>query len=284
MGKVNSFLNNLRGSLIPHHFYYQKISRQPFYMSILYFIGLLFLINVILFISILLKFSPSKVHASISSVGKSVSSYPDNLVLTLHQGGLVSTYERPYFFWMNDGSRQILLAVIDENAVPSKIYEYRSFALVSARTITFWPSKNTNKIHTYPLSFLGDRTITRADVESLMSITGAFNRVLPIVYIIVAALFLSLSFISSIIINLLYIAFASVIILLLFRLVFPQKRAGYLSTYKIGLHAVTTPLFVLYGLSLIGIQPSHMHVLFFILLVIFIGGGLHEALWTKRKD
>ncbi len=284
MKNVNTFLDTFKNSLIPHHPFYHRLVRSSIFSSIFYFISLILILNLFLLIYIASMISPFRLRENIHRLSQSLASYPKNLTITLSGGGLVTNYDRPYFMWLNKDNEHTLIAVVDETADPQKIYEYNSLLLAGARSVSFWPVKSTQKIYTVPLSWIGSQTITKNTLLTWAENATFLGNILPFLYPLALLMLFIALMLGSLIANLFYLLVASLLGLVLIRFLPTHKKINFMTVFKISLHAVTLPLLIDYALSIFKLRPSFMGFMYFVLLTLFVCGGVYEAFWVKRSN
>lgn len=284
MKKVKTFLGQIKNSLLPHHTFYQQILRHPLKNALIYFCAFVIVLNSILFLAVLKKGSPSTIHKILGVIVSGLSSYPPELTISIEKGNLISNADKPYLLWLNNDGKPSLVAVVDESAQTESIFTYRSILLLTRKHLIIWPMHNTKEHFVIPFVPYGTHRIDEAFVREFISNLMFIDRALTIFYLMGLMILFGLLILISLIVNSVYIVGASFLALLFFRFVYKKNTVHLIPTMKIGLHAITLPLIVDYSLTMAGIRPPFMHILFFGLFTVFVIGGIYESYWVKGKD
>lgn len=279
--KVKSFLHVFTNSLLPQSHYYKTVLKTKFSFSFKYFVSLVLLLNAIIIVIGVIILNPFTLSDVISNLSNNLQAYPKNLTVILNKGHLMTTYNQPYFFWMNYQNKTAPLLVIDENALPQKISEYSSYILLTANELVTRDVKNQGAITELPLSYLPNQTIDKNmvdQVESNLRIIQSFLLPLYVLVLIVLAIILPLISFS---VTLAYILVASLLIYVVFKIWGRTKkqfaRVHYKKIVHLSFHAVTLPILLDYGLGIFGVRTAPVSFFFFLLLVLFIFAWIYES-------
>lgn len=271
MTKVKKFVKTLGNSLVPDAYYYRKIAHLPFHFSFSYLLTLILLLNLIFTILLAIKFFPTKSSKMISNLVSALEAFPKELKVQIDQGNLITTYNRPYFMWMNDGAKKKLLLVIDESATAVKIDEYKSNVLITSNEIVI---KNNKNVVSLPLSRLPFQNISKQEVVQWANRLKSINQLWPFIFLpVLMIVFIFLS-IGSTLSTLFYLIIASFVNLIVYRLILVKKFA-FKKIWQLSFHAVTLPLILDYGLMIFKTQP--LPILFLILSSVFVFCAIYEA-------
>lgn len=234
------------------------------------------------------KHNPSKINSLLTTLSANLSKYPDNLVVNLYKGRLVTNYNRPYLLWLDNQDNKDLLLVIDETATPKKITSYNASILLTSQNLVTLNSK-TNAFSTLPLNYFSNQKITKEKVNQLVQIVDKTRGFLIFFYPVVFLLLAAVVPMTSLIVTLAYLFIASVIVFLVFKL-FLRKHFHFNKIFQVSLHAITFPLLLDYSIMVIRptIRMNGMNflaplrdipfpMLFLIILAVFIAVGVHEA-------
>lgn len=271
MQKVKTFFHVFVNSLLPQAPYYHKLAKTPLYFSVRYFLTLVFTVNLVFSILFVGKLYNLGFFSLKDSVLQSLEQYPKELVITVRNGILQSTYGRPYFFWLDFNKQKRLLAVVDESASPNKISQYNSVVLLTAKQLVIKTDKGIKEIP------YGNKEIIikNSNVEQIKNHGGRL--------FITLGLFLLLFFIliAPFIFSLMYAVYFH--ILSMFAVFFFKifaKKVKLSKSFQVGLHAATIPVIIDYGLCLFKpeiAQTSLIYFVFFAVSFVFIFSGIYEA-------
>ncbi len=248
---------------------------------------LLLVMNVSFIVSLTIKYNPKKIDTALSTLSTSLFRYPDDLIITLHKGRLITNYNRPYLLWLENQNEKNLLLALDETATPNKIKLYGSPILLTSQEVVLNDTR-TNNISLLPLQYLDDQKITKEKVNQLVQTIDKVRLLLPILFIVSILLFIVLIPFASFIVTFIYLFLASIIVYFVFKL-FLQKHFHFRRIFQVSFHAVTFPLFLDYLFMVIRptirmsanfFLPLHQipfPMLFLIILAMFVAMGVHEA-------
>lgn len=286
--KVKTFLHVFAKSLLPQSEYYQKILTTKFRFSLRYFLTLITIINIIFIIHLFFRFNPKRITNFTDNIINTLNNIPEDLTIIVNKGTLTTTYNRPYFFWLNDQDKTKLLLVIDQNANPNMIKQYQSYVLVTAKEIIINPDKIKQRTQSIPLDYTINRTISKKNFSDTGRSLNKIKTLLPFFYFVFFIMMIVLTPIFSSLVTLFYLIIACLITYIIFHF-FMQKRIHAKKIVQISFHAVTLPLLVDYffimfqRLLTIGvisspnIKPIPFPYLFLVLLTVFVFGGTYEA-------
>lgn len=280
MKKIKTFFHVFVKSIIPNDKYYHKILRVKFSFSLKYLISLVIILN-ILFISFYsIKLNPIFITSVLNNLNKSLDKYPKELVITVNEKGLNTTYNRPYLLWLDVNDKKNLLIVIDEKATPEKINEYNSSLLITSKEIVM-KNKFTRKISKYSLIKVQDQKISKPTIVGIQKIVNTVIAYLPLLFVLVVALALIITTFTSIIIFLIYSLVSTAILFFLFKYLF-KKRPHYKKVLQISFHAITLPIIIDYLLIMLNVGSRILPYSFFFLVLVFVGVGIYEAQYEKK--
>lgn len=275
MRKVKTFLDTFLNSLIPHHPYYYTLLHKKFAHSLLYFFTFV-AVSYLCFLTIFsLRYHPySTTYATLNNFIESVETFPSNLMITVNKGIVHTNYGRPYFMWMNQDNKKILLFVVDEHATEKEVSQYRAISLVGHDAV-YIKNVDTNTYDKHSL----DTLTTRVDRESIANysqvfrnINATFSILFPVVTIFVVPVLIA--FIGFVSIALIAVAVH------LFGRSFTKRKLSYKKAVQIGLHAMTLPTIIIYTLAFINPRfPTFQ--LYALLITIFTVFAVHETYWES---
>lgn len=275
MKKVKTFVYVFTNSLIPNSDYYKNIASAPLVFSLKYFLVLTIILNTISLSYISFKYNPVKLKLFLKNLSKTISSYPKDLVLIIKDGRLISTYNRPVFFWLDHKNRKTLLLVIDQTADNYKINQYRSITLVSSNNIIFKQPSQTNQIKILPLNRLPNQIINKKIVNRLeKKVRQLYSFITPLFILIFLVGLLSL------ITTNLFLQFLSLLIISLFSLLLSKlftRKNSFLKTFKISLHSSTLPLVTSYILFYFNSNVFFILLGFLILSLVFNLAAIYQS-------
>jgi len=209
MGRiVKTFLHVFLRSFLPTTHYYSKILKTPISFSFKYFFTLLFILNVFFVSYLVVKYNPAKINAVLTAITSSLSKYPDNLVISLKKGYLITNNNRPYFLWLDYQDKKNLFLVIDESASPQKIQSYRSTILLTAKDLVTY-DRRTNMFSSFPLLYAEDQRITKEKVNEFVQSANKLSFIFPVIFVIGFLLLLAIIPLSSLLITVIYLILAS---------------------------------------------------------------------------
>jgi len=292
MKKVKAFLHIFLNSLIPNASYYRKILNTRFFFSFKYFLSLIILLSLVLIFNLLNKYSPPKIIHWLTQINKTIDQFPSDLNLFINNGSLITSYNRPYFIWVKDEKSKLrLLLVVDESASLEKINQYQSMALLTKTDLFI---KQNNQLKKIPLTAFEKITVNKEKLKLLKEKISFINKLLYPLYFGVFILAVLLIPFFSLMINIAYAFFASVIVFVLLKLK-PEKKYHLKKIFQISLHASTLPLLIDYLafnfpplLKLIKtgfyIKAPPFPLVFIFLLAIFIFTGAYEAYYYNHHQ
>lgn len=287
MKKVKTYFRTFINSLIPYPPYYSKIPRKNFFYSMSYFLILLFTLNLIFITSIYSKLNYNNARTVFSSIISSLKQIPNDFYLQIDNGSLIKSYNRPFFFWINNPYKKLII-VVDENAQPEKIRSYNSLFLLTANDLVTF---SNNSVQSTPLSSFGKITINKTVLQSSSDKLQTIVKFLPLIYICIIIILVLVVNIASLLTTLFYLFIASLIGYFTYRLV-TKKFVSFKKSLQIAFHAATLPILVDYFIIMKPSLPfkfsfsipQHLFpVVFIFLLSLFVFTGIYEA-HVKHKQ
>lgn len=283
MIKVKSYFHTVLKSLVPQHEYYKSLLRTSFSSAFVYLTLLLICINSITVVFFLTKLHPVELKGLLTSVEKNLQSYPQDQVIMLHNGKLFSNANSPYFLWTNYQNNKNLLLVVDKTADPAKINEYNSAVLITSNKLVLRDIQSSSSYKVLSLNVVNSQTVNAETIKevrmTLLRIIQNYNLYL-ILFVIGALIVLPM---ISLLTTLFYLLIASVISFLAYFIFVKKannvsmKHVKFWKVFQLGLQAATLPLLLDYGLNLLGLTSRPLPFLFFVLLTVFVFGGMYEA-------
>ncbi len=283
MKKVKAFFYVFFRSLLPQSAYYEDISKSKFLFSLKYFIVLLIVLNTLFISTVAIRLHPAKINRLLESLQSSLSQYPQNLSLTLHRGLLISSFNRPYFLWLDYDNKTNLLVVVDENASVDKIKDYNSSLLLTSKYLVIKNMRDENASTVIPLSRFSDQIIDKTAVLGVQSNIQKADKVFPVLFWSVFVFLLIVLPTISFFLNLFYLIMASLLVIVVLKM-FSKKYAPYArfgKTLQLSFHAITLPLTLDYGLTLLSIKSKPSSLLFFFLTAVFVFAAVYEAYYSR---
>lgn len=267
MQKVKTFFRTFTRSLLPHYPYYHTLLETHISSSWRYFFQLLFFLYVILIAGILLRANPFRIAPHfLAMAADGLSNYSPSLHVSVNNGSLKTNYDRPYLMW----GRSALFLVIDETARDSKIYEYGSYILATSRTIIIRDPFFSDRVYTLPFQLPHmeiDKNYATRLYSSLVSREGTLSFIIAFTYLAIIPLIIIGGAMP-------YLAFVTICTYIVFRYFTPHITLP--KTVHIALHAVTLPLTINVFMWVFVSSPIPS-LLFFMLLAVFVGGGVYET-------
>lgn len=290
MKKVKAFLHIFLNSLIPNPSYYRKILNTRFFFSFKYFFFLIVLLSFMLIVNLLNKYSPSKIVHWLNQINKTIDQFPSDLNIFINNGLLITSYNRPYFVWVKDNKNKIrLMLVIDESGSFEKITQYQSMALLTKTDLFI---KQNNQVKKIPLTSFGKITINKEGLKILKEKISFINKLVYPLYFGILILAVILIPLLSLMINMIYVFFASLIAFFLLKLK-PEKKYHFKKVFQISLHAATLPLLIDYFAFNLPIsklmktnfyiKPPPFPLVFVFLLAVFVFIGAYEAYYYNHN-
>ena len=291
MKKVKAFFYIFFKSLIPNDSYYTKILRIRFIFSFKYFISLIVFLSLLLGFSLLLRYSPKKINLWLKSINSALTNFPSDLNIFIDKGYLISSYNRPYFFWLNDDKGRLkLIFVIDENASVEKIDQYQTKALLTKTDLFI---KKAGEIEKIPLSSFSQIVINKETLKTIHDRLSWIEKYSYILYFFIFIFILVLIFSLSFLINFFYLFLASLLVFVLLKLK-PKRKYHFKKIIQIGFHAATLPFFLNYlGFSFAYFLPLGVRLpiklpsfplLFLFVLIIFVIVGVYKAYHDDKNS
>lgn len=292
MKKVKTFLHVFNKSLIPSINYYRKIVYTRFTFSFKYFFFLVLSINLLLSFVWIINYNPFKIKHALSVLNDSFINAPANLKIKIINGQLISSYSYPYFHWLDDQKK--LLLVVDESADSAKVNIYNSYLLISKNELVINFKKINKNLDNLilPLSVFNNFEINKNNLYQLVKRLDFLINYFYFFYLLILFFFFTTFFIASFLTTFFYLILASFIVYLIF-IFFIKKSIHYQKILQISFHAVTFPLIIDYlpvaflpGLKLQICQQLPFFVLpltIIVLITIFNFAGAYYA-YLNIKD
>jgi len=240
---VATFVHVFINSLLPIKRYYKKLLHTKLGFSLKYYFVLIFIVNSIALI--LIGFRYKEVIPSILSIKKniitSVASFPEDLRITITNGELMTTYDRPYFMWYSENGIPHPIIVIDENASLDQIHQYESNVLLTSQAVVVQVG---DIIYQYRFTNRDNFTFSKLTALDLEASIERFFQMLPF---IVVALILVLFIVVPIMVFLLQTSFLwllSAAVFLGTKLI--HRRISFEKVFHVSLHSSTVPLMLEY--------------------------------------
>jgi len=281
--KVKTFLHIFYNSLIPHARYYSRIIKVNFSFSLKYFLTLIVILNIFFIISFVVKYSPKKINIVLGTLITSLRQFPNDLTIMINNGRLITSYNRPYFLWLDYQDKKQLLLVIDETATAKKAQLYKSYSLLTANELVINNLKNNN-LSSLPLSYLQDQTINKEKTMMFVSVLDKIQGLLPLLSLILILALIIILPIASFAITIIYLLLSALLVFFLYKF-FIKKHFRFKKILQVSFHSATLPLLIDYGLIIfrptmrltVNVPTLPFPLLFFILLALFIAVGVYEA-------
>jgi len=208
---------------------------------------------------------------------KSLAAYPTDLMIDIKNETLHSSYDRPYFFWLDFSNVKRLIIVVDENAAPEKIDEYNAHVLLTKQEIVFKDNLRNKKFDTIDYKNLDNTVISKGLINNVRDTVLNINRMFFLLYPLGFLLVLLFLTITSLITTFLYLLIASGVVYLFFIFIRKKVKPQFKKTLQISLHSVTLPLLLNYIFVALNLKFNILPNLFLLLVIIFTAVGLHEA-------
>jgi len=277
--KVKMFWYVLKNSLIPQKKYYKHISQASFSFSIKYLFILTLILNLFLFTYLGLKYNPNKLKSLFSQISKSLDSYPDDLSIMINKGHLLTTYDRPFFLWLNLKNKVIPLLVIDETARETKINQYKSIFLLTSNYLVYkQPQSSSNlekvSLKTIPTCFIHKGTINKTTISKLQNILNIGSSYIYFWFILFMVLLIIILPTTFFLFLIIFLFFLSIIFYLISRIF--TSKTSFINIFKFSFHSTTLPLLLAYVLNYKTINFSFFSPSILFLTSIFLFGAVYE--------
>lgn len=274
--KVKIFFITYWKSILPQTEYYHKLFKTKFSYSLKYFFFLIFCLNLLFFIYTFFKYPLLEFQKIKHSFTNALSQYPVDLKIYIKSGVLTTNYNHPYFLWMDYQGKKILLAVVDETALPNKIAEYKSYVLLTNNNLVL----NFPKAKIYSLSGL-DLVIDRSWIQNQIAQADSIY-ILPIFVALFPFVVFLLPFFIAIV-KLVYLIFLSLVVYVAIKLLKKKTFAlKFKKIVQIALHASTLPLLIYF--FLLAQNPTKVFNLWFpFLVLLFLAVAVYEACLGVKK-
>jgi len=286
MKKVKAFFYIFFKSIIPNYSYYTKILKIRFNFSFKYFVFLIVFLNFLFWLSLVYRYSPQKIKFWLNNINSVLINFPSDLNVFIEKGYLISSYDRPYFLWLNDYKGRIrLFLVIDESGTAEKIDQYKTRVLLTKTDLFI---KLRDKIERIPLIYFDKFFINKEILSSFaLLISSLNNNFFYLYYFFIFALIFILMTAFSLIVNFFYLFLASLLVFIFLRLLKKEEKHRLKKVFQIGCHAATLPIFLDYFIFSfvdflpikiqLTIKPITFPLIFLFFLILFIAFGIYEA-------
>ncbi|GEM_PF-2370212 len=276
MRKVKTFFDTFSNSLIPHHPYYHTILTEKFSRSLKYFITFLLATYFLFILFFFARYDLWRsMRTAVSSFVASLQNYPNNLIISVSKGTVMTNYNRPYFMWMDYGTKKIPIFVVDEHATDQSVTQYGSVALVGRNTIYV---QNIDHRSYRKLSL--DSISTTIDKSKIMEYADALAQTMKLFFLLFPLLLFIIIPLGLIVQNLVFLVCISAVVYFFGRS-FTRGRLTYRKTLQLALHAATFPILLYTSLILINLSYTLSPQINALLITIFTVFAVHEAYWEK---
>jgi len=291
MKKVKAFFYVFLKSFVPNSYYYTKILKTRFLFSFKYFIALIVFLNFLFGLGFLFRYPPQKINYWLKAIDSALTNFPSDLNVFIDKGYLISSYNRPYFFWLNDEKGRLrLIFVVDESGYLEKINQYKTFILLTKTDLFI---KTKNEIKKIPLKSFNEIIINKETIKSVLQPLSLIKKFFYPFYFFILLFIFGLITVTSFFINLFYLFLASGIVFVLLKLRL-KKKYHFKKVFQISFHASTLPLFLDYLIfSFPYLLPIRIYLpiklppfplIFLFLLIIFIIVGVYEAYYRNHHQ
>ncbi len=275
--QTKTFLHVLRHSLVPYDNYYGIVlHKTKFSFSLKYFFTLSALL--VLFEMVALFTGVSHAYpffTSQSGLSAIIEQIPEDLVLTLQQGKLLTNSDRPVIVFNPDIAAAGTLLVIDTKADKNKVYEYNArYLLTESELITNMDGQRMSFEYRNKHFLKNSLSISIGEIarhSSKIIWTVFFLLMIMLPLLVSAARFILLCLISVI------------VYVLSMRIIHGLNMSKVL---QISFHAATAPLIIQTLTSMAGLPVPLSFWWFNIMITIFLFASLYEAyvLSSKPQD
>lgn len=276
MKKVKSIMQVYLDNLIPNNNFFQHIDKVSFIKSFIYFVLLVIFFELISIGMLFLKFNPWRMTNLTRAFTKELNNYPPDLTVHIDKN-LISTYNRPYFFWLNFENKKKLILVINETASSQDINNYKTLILLTGSEIVI---KDKSSFSNLPLSSLGKITINKENIIFLQKLLNRIIIFMPLIYLlifIILLLFIPFSILAILVDLIIVVA----IFYFLFKF-FTKKQINFIKIMQISFYAVTLPITLRCILNILfNTHPSRLS--FFFLIFIFVFGALYDTYFGEIR-
>lgn len=279
MRKLNTFVHVFANSLLPLDTYYKKLKKVSFGFSLKYFTALVLFVTFFAVSITLVKtlFVENNIYTLTSEVVQTAHDYPQELVIRIRDGKLMTTVDHPYIVWYEYQGVPHPIIVIDPQATPAKIDQYKSIILLTSDKIVV---RADSTYRVTPISPDLNLTVTKDKVNELTTAIQQINRSLPLMLIIVLFAVTIISFFIVFLSKIIYLIPITILVYLVARAY--HKDIAYSKVYQIAFHAITTPFLLETFISINGIVLA-VPFWNFVTHAIFVLGGVYEIV-AKHPD
>jgi hypothetical protein len=263
-----SFIKTIYFSLFPQPKVYKRLLKRPIPFALGYFLILLIILNTIFSLVFLKNSFTSKINYFTlkSKIFENLKNFPKDLTISLNDGNLSTSYNRPYFF-------AYPFLVVDEFATDKQILEYQSTVVLSKNSINI-PRANGIRKFIYPRVSM---QLTNDKVRSAMPLLKLLYGLFP--FVVIAYLFFFQVFIMIIKTLLILVVISYLSHLLLKK---TRHHISFDSILHLGLYSTTLPMLCYYGVKICGLGFKTMYWYPF-LITIFLAAAIYEVYIYKEK-
>ncbi len=276
--KINTFIHVFLNSLLPLDTYYKKLKTAPFKFSFKYFLALMFMIATFSGLAISHKLLITKdslhIYKEINSV---LENYPENLVIRIKNGQLMTSFDRPYIVFMTIDSVPRPILVIDEFATPGKRDLYRTPILLTGSSVVI-NIDDTTQVMRYEPGL--DVKVTKSNIDLVKNRLKIVSIIFPAILLSLLLFFITIYFVFMTIMAMLILALLSIVYFLIVRRMVPTLTFS--KTWQISLHSATLPIILGTVTSLTRLTPPSPLMIPFI-YVLFLGAALYEVYYAGPK-
>lgn len=267
--------------------YYRDILKAKCSFSLKYLVLLLFIVNVLMAIKIgtlVNKYYP-QAAPFISEIKQIIIDfYPKELVLTIKKQKIITNVKEPYFIEFPKQLSKIIagfykhLIVIDTKGKVDDYKKYESLILVTADKLVTPDDRTKGNYQVVPLS---DKLIEVPDGtkinknlygEAVGKVLPYFDRIARYIYALILIGIVLIPFVGtafSLFGKLIYLLPAALLLWLLVKIL--KKKLNYGKIYCLGMHGLTLPIVVNFGLGLFNFHlPLLYSLIFFVWMIVVL--------------
>lgn len=270
--KVKAFFSIFIDSLIPQPREYRSFIHRQFLFSFKYISIYILILSSTLFFIYCIKIQP---FSLISDISKSLSSFPNDLTISIKNGTVLKNYNRPYLMWLDHARKKSLLFMVEEQYPDQRLLdEFKPMIFLTQHMVIFRLNPTSG---IYNLTDKNNILLTK----NWFNTNSKYIKILLILFLPAAAvtfLFFIFSLISILTaISLMVLSLVGYILLHKLR-----HKHSFQKILQVGIHSSTLPL--LLTVVIMAVQPklSFPLYLFLILNLLFIGTAIYEALLYKK--
>jgi len=233
----------IKKSIYDPQFYFE-LNEKPLSFSLKYIFSFAVVFGLLIMVQFALLTLP-QFKASLDQAGPWImDNYPEELKTTLINGELTTNVDEPYFIsdlgvpddlWKEKNMPSNMIVIDTQiGADVQYLKEYDTLILVTKTHVLYQDERG--KITAQSFEKLPDGTISK---ESVGKFVEEYS---PYIYVLIPLAFLGLFLFSFLYVtyNLAYLLFASLLIMLVAKLL--KKQLGYAKSYQFGIHLLTLPI------------------------------------------